>query len=67
MPEYSKLEYRKFAEDMNAAGLEVLDYRGRNFYSGPAVAVDDIQDSLSKTTVKCQWDQLGQGFIVYPR
>ncbi len=67
LPEYERPEYRRFVADMQAAGLEVTHYRGRYFYEGPAVAVDDIQDALSHTTVKCQWDQLGLGFIVYPR
>jgi hypothetical protein len=67
MLEYTKPEHRKFVDDMKAAGLEVRDYEGRNFYRGPAVDVDDIQDALSKTTVKCHWDHLGQGFVVYPR
>jgi hypothetical protein len=67
MPQYTKPEHRKFVEDMEAAGLEVRHYEGRNFYKGPAVDVDDIQDALSKTTVKCRWDQLGLGFVVYPR
>ena len=24
-------------------------------------------EAISKTTVECRWDQLGLGFIVYPR
>jgi hypothetical protein len=67
VPEYTKPEHRKFAEDMKAAGLKVHHYVGRDFYRGPAVAVEDIQDALSRTTVKCCWDHLGLGFIVYPR
>lgn len=67
LPEYGRLEYRKFVEDMRAAGLEVTHYKGRSFFEGPAVAVDDIQDALSNTKVKCRWDQLGHGYIVYPR
>ena len=67
MPEYTKPEHRQFVADMEAAGLEVRDYQGRYFYKGPAVAVDDLQDALSHTKVKCQWDHLGLGYIVYPR
>lgn len=60
-------EHRRFVEDMTAAGLEVRHYEGRNFYRGPAVAVDDIQDALSRTNVRCRWDHLGLGYIVHPR
>jgi hypothetical protein len=67
MPEYTKPEHRQFVEDMEAAGMEVRHYEGRDFYRGPAVDVNDIQDALSKTTVKCRWDNLGRGFIVHPR
>jgi hypothetical protein len=49
------------------ANLKVIDYCGRNFYQGPAVSCNDIQDVLSVTKVKCNWDNLGKGFIVYPR
>lgn len=59
--------YNKFQQECEEAGLEVRDYRGRFFYNGPAVACDDIQDVIRATTVKCQWDQLGLGFIVYPK
>lgn len=67
LPEYERPEYRAFVGDMRAAGLEVTHYRGRSFYEGPAVSVDDIQDALYNTKVRCRWDQLGHGFIVYPR
>lgn len=67
LPVYDRPEYRAFAEDMRSAGLVVTHYKGRSFFEGPAVAVDDIQDALSNTKVKCRWDQLGHGYIVYPR
>jgi hypothetical protein len=67
MPEYTQPEHRQFVLDMEAAGLVVRHFEGRNFYQGPAVEVDDIQDALSRTTVRCQWDHRGLGFIVYPR
>jgi len=56
----------KDVRDMEAAGLEVEHYHGRYFYQGPAVRVDSVQDALSETKVKCQSDQMGLGFIVYP-
>jgi len=57
----------KFVKDMEAAGLEVEHYRGRFFWEGPAVRVDHIDECIQETKVKCQWDQLGLGSIVYPR
>ena len=56
----------RFINDMEAAGLTVEPYRGRFFWTGPAVRVDDIQDVLSATRVRCQWDSIGLGYIVYP-
>ena len=53
--------------DMEEAGLEVQHYRGRFYWEGPAVAVDDLQDALGATKVRCQWDHLGLGWIVYPK
>lgn len=64
---YSNEKYNQFVKDMEEAGLEVRDYNGRFFYHGPAVVCDDIQDVLSNTKVKCQWDNMGLGYIVYPR
>jgi hypothetical protein len=65
---YDNKNYDIFVEDMKRAGLEIdEDYRGRFFYQGPAVVVDDIQVAMSATKVKCQWDNLGKSYIVYPR
>ena len=63
---YTKDGTKQFVRDMEDAGLEVEHYRGRFLWEGPAVRVDDIQDALSNTKVKCQWDSMGLGFIVYP-
>jgi hypothetical protein len=59
--------YTKFTKDCEKAGLVVRDYQGRYFYHGPAVSCQDIGEVLQVTRVKCQWDQLGKGYIVYPR
>lgn len=59
--------YEKFKREMEEAGLEVENYKGRFFWEGPAVRTDDLQEALAKTTVTCQWDNLGLGWIVYPR
>jgi hypothetical protein len=62
--------HRKFAADMEAAGLAVRRYRGRNFYDGPAVDTDDehdLQDIIRATTVRVQTDQMGKrDLVVYP-
>ncbi len=65
--EYTDPFHLQFVEDMERAGLEVQHYRGRFYWEGPAVAVDDLQDALGATRVRCQWDHLGLGWIVYPR
>jgi hypothetical protein len=67
LPKYESPRYNKFVKDMKKAGLEPYDYRGRFYYHGPAVNVDSIQDALSETKVKCQWDNMGLGFVVYPK
>jgi hypothetical protein len=56
----------KFVEDMLRAGLQPHHYRGRNFYEGPGVVVPDLQDALQETKVRCQWDNMGRGWVVYP-
>lgn len=63
---YANKECNQFVKDMEDAGLELRHYRGRWFWEGPAVACDDLQDVLSNTKVRCQWDHLGLGWIVYP-
>jgi len=63
---YTNKDCVKFVKNMEKAGLTVEHYRGRSFWQGPAVRVDSIQEALSETKVKCQWDNMGLGFIVYP-
>lgn len=57
----------KFVEDMEAAGFEVYHYKGRFFWEGPAVNVKNLQDAISNTEVRCQWDDMGLGLVVYPK
>lgn len=64
--EYREERFQQFVRDMEAAGLKPYHYEGRFFYKGPAVNVDDLQDALRATAVKCQWDNLGLGWVVYP-
>ena len=51
---------------MKNAGLEPYHYHGRFWWEGPAVNVDNLQEALSETRVKCQWDNMGLGYVVYP-
>jgi hypothetical protein len=66
---YKVPQHVQFIYDMAEAGLEtsLMHYCGRNFWSGPAVAVHDLQDALSSTKVPCQWESLGLDFVVYPK
>lgn len=63
--------YERFTEDMENDGREVRQYRGRYYYEGPAVEIDDadeLQDVIRATEVSLQWDELGKnGLIIYPR
>ena len=47
MHEDTNNDCKQFVKDMLAVGLEVEHYRGRNFWQGPAVRVDSIQDAMS--------------------
>jgi hypothetical protein len=64
---YSEPEHRQFCLDTAAAQLPVKHYDGRFYWSGPSVIVDDLQDVLGATKVKCVWDELDSRFVVYPR
>jgi hypothetical protein len=64
--QYNIPNHKKFAKDMEKVGLKVNLYHGRYFWHGPSVNVDNLQDALSGTQVKCQWDNMGKGYVVYP-
>ena len=64
---YNNAMYVQFVEDMEDARLTPWHYHGRFFYQGPAVEVDNLQDALSETKVPCQWDNMGLGYVVYPK
>jgi hypothetical protein len=67
MKEYTNQDCVQFCNDMMDAGFELEHYRGRWYWQGPAVRCDDISDVMSITKVKCQWDSMGRGVIVYPK
>lgn len=66
---YKEPQIFAFVRDMLAAGLkdQILHYNGRNLYTGPAVTAELMSDVMSRTSVRCEWDQLGLGVIVYPK
>lgn len=57
----------QFILDMDVAEFTIVYYRGRNFYYGPAVQCDSIQDVIGYTKVGLAYDNLGKGYIVYPK
>ena len=66
-----KDSFEQFVEDMESAGIEYEEYKGRFFYRGPAVRTNEKgfptrQDVIRATKVKVQWDNLGLDFVVYP-
>ena len=66
MPTYSNKDCVRFVRDMQEIGLKVEHYQGRHFWKGPSVTVKDINDVITNTRVKCQWDNMGLDFVVYP-
>ena len=63
---YTNPKFIKFVNDCKKAGIETEHYNGRFFYHGPAARCDNIQDVLSIIKVKCHYDNMGLGWIVYP-
>lgn len=61
-----KQDICRFMRDMKKHEFKMQSYNGRNFWAGPAVVVGNIQEVLSNTHVKCQWDNMGMDFVVYP-
>lgn len=59
--------HRQFAIQCSREGFKVREYRGRNFYEGPAVVTDDIQKVIRITTMDCLWDGMGKEYVVYPK
>ena len=60
--------HEKFTEDMEAAGFEIKNYRGRNYYDGPAVVCEykQEQDVIRATTLRLTSDSMGKGLVIYP-
>lgn len=59
------IEHKRFIKDMREAGFKVRRHTAAQF-KGPAVDVGAVEDAVSKTKVKCQWEASKEGFLVYP-
>ena len=65
--DYTNADHQKFIEDMHDAGYTCEHYHGRFYWEGAAVRVDDFSDAMAATSVRCQFDNMGLGYIVYPK
>lgn len=66
---YDDANCNRFVRDMEKAGFEVEHYRGRNYYTGPAVRVEGQKEMLAvirATKITLQRDDMGLGSIWYP-
>ena len=63
---YKSHNHNLFVRDTIKAGLEPYHYRGRFFYEGPAVNVEDLQTGIRASGVQVQWDNMGLRWVVYP-
>jgi hypothetical protein len=64
-------KFRRFVEELTAAGFKAQlgHYRGRNYYEGPAVEVDRIDEQavIRATSMRLQSDHMGRdGLVLYP-
>lgn len=77
---YKQESYRRFCLAMDCNGVPWQDYKGRNFYHGPAVTTSDVKkkfdleddNEAKQYIIRCtrqslQWDNFGLGWILYPR
>jgi hypothetical protein len=67
LPNYEHPDHIHFVEDMQAADFKVRHYGGRFFWAGPAVEMEEPRDWPLYTSVKCQYDNLGSYWFVYPQ
>ena len=65
--DYESETAKQFCREVTAAGFKPYHYNGRWFWEGPAINVDELQDGYRATSVKCQQDNMGLGWVIYPR
>lgn len=63
---YKFSHHIKFCQDMRKVGIAVRHYSGRFFWTGPAAYCEYTDDVTTKTELKCSYEVLGRGFIVWP-
>jgi hypothetical protein len=68
MNTYDNCDCNQFVRDMETAGYKIKCYRGRMFWSGPAVVckASELQDVIRATSVRLQTDSMGLDLVVYP-
>lgn len=65
--DYESETAKQFCREVTAVGFKPFHYHGRWFWEGPAIVVNDLEGGFCSTTVKCQHDNMGLGWVVYPR
>jgi hypothetical protein len=58
-----------FTQEFGDEETFLAEYRGRNFYVGPAVVTSEelaLSDIYARTPCKCMQDNMGLEYIVYP-
>lgn len=59
--------HEKFKEDMEKAGYEIIRYLSEDYEVCPSVLTFDIAKTLSRTSVECSVEIMGNCWIVFPR
>ena len=65
--DYDDPRYKKFCDELESLGYNLIHYEGRFFFKGPAVIVEDSSTAMANTTVRCQIDNMGLDYVVYPK
>jgi hypothetical protein len=67
---YENVEHNRFVEDMVTSKYRVIEYKGKQFWRGPAVKCgkrSEIADVSSATRVKTIYEEEKDGsFVVHP-
>lgn len=63
--------HAQFVRDMVAADIPWRHYGGRFYYQGPAACSDrragiTVQDIHRATKIRCQQDNMGLDYVLYP-
>ena len=67
---YPNSVYNRFVREVEEAGFSWEEYRGRDFYQGPALFIEpeELQAAIRATSMALRWDLMGKtGLVVYPR